>query len=54
MRKPRNRFTHFFLNTKKEELKGKRTFISFQGVETAFYLWLNGKFIGYSEDTFTP
>ena len=38
----------------KEELKGKRTFISFQGVETAFYLWLNGKFVGYSEDTFTP
>lgn len=38
----------------KENLKNKRTFISFQGVETAFYLWLNGKFIGYSEDTFTP
>jgi len=38
----------------KEELKNKQTFISFQGVETAFYLWLNGKFVGYSEDTFTP
>ncbi len=38
----------------KEELIGKRVFVSFQGVETAFYVWLNGEFIGYSEDTFTP
>jgi len=29
-------------------------FISFQGVETAFYVWLNGEFVGYSEDSFTP
>jgi len=29
-------------------------FISFQGVESAFYVWLNGELIGYSEDTFTP
>ena len=32
----------------------KRTYISFQGVETAFYVWLNGHFVGYSEDSFTP
>ncbi|WP_418222667.1 glycoside hydrolase family 2 TIM barrel-domain containing protein [Clostridium isatidis] len=38
----------------KEELKNKQTFISFQGVETAFYVWLNGNFVGYSEDSFTP
>lgn len=38
----------------KENLKGKQLFLSFQGVETAFYVWMNGKFIGYSEDTFTP
>lgn len=31
-----------------------RVFISFQGVESAFNLWVNGKFVGYSEDTFTP
>ena len=35
-------------------LKGKRIFISFQGVATAFYLYINGKFVGYSEDSFTP
>ena len=35
-------------------LKGKRTFISFQGVQTAVYVWLNGHFVGYSEDSFTP
>ena len=32
----------------------KQTFISFQGVETAFYVWLNGHFVGYAEDSFTP
>ena len=37
-----------------DSLKGKRLFLSFQGVETAFYVWLNGVFIGYSEDSFTP
>lgn len=37
-----------------KELEGKRVFLSFQGVETAFYVWLNGHFVGYSEDSFTP
>lgn len=32
----------------------ERVFISFQGVESAFNLWINGKFVGYSEDSFTP
>lgn len=36
------------------KLEGKRVILSFQGVETAFYVWLNGKFVGYSEDSFTP
>ncbi|RCW47437.1 glycoside hydrolase family 2 TIM barrel-domain containing protein [Paenibacillus prosopidis] len=34
--------------------EGKPVFISFQGVESAFYVWLNGELVGYSEDTFTP
>lgn len=29
-------------------------YISFQGVESAFYVWVNGEIVGYSEDTFTP
>ncbi|MBX4261134.1 DUF4981 domain-containing protein [Clostridium estertheticum] len=37
-----------------ENIKGGPVYISFQGVENAFYLWLNGEFIGYSEDSFTP
>nr|WP_027870285.1 glycoside hydrolase family 2 TIM barrel-domain containing protein [[Eubacterium] cellulosolvens] len=37
-----------------EEMKGKRLFISFQGVESGFALWLNGQFVGYSENCFTP
>ncbi|MDQ0090160.1 beta-galactosidase [Paenibacillus anaericanus] len=32
----------------------KPVFISFQGVESAFYVWVNGDLVGYSEDTFTP
>ena len=35
-------------------LRGKRVCISFQGVEQAFYVWLNGRFVGYGEDSFTP
>ena len=37
-----------------ETMKGKRIFISFQGVESGLALWLNGHFAGYSEDSFTP
>lgn len=37
-----------------EEMKGEPLFLSFQGVESAFALWLNGVFLGYGEDTFTP
>lgn len=37
-----------------KEMQNKRICISFQGVEEAFYLWCNGKFVGYSEDSFTP
>ena len=35
-------------------LRGQRVCISFQGVEQAMYLWCNGKFVGYAEDSFTP
>ena len=35
-------------------LCGKRVIVRFEGVEQAMYVWLNGKFLGYSEDTFTP
>jgi beta-galactosidase len=37
-----------------ENMKKGPVFISFQGVESAFYVWLNGEFVGYSEDSFTP
>ncbi len=37
-----------------EGLTGRRVFIRFEGVEQAMYLWLNGSFVGYSEDSFVP
>ena len=36
------------------ELCSKRVRICFEGVEEAMYLWLNGQFVGYAEDSFTP
>lgn len=37
-----------------EAWQGQPVFLSFQGVESAFYVWVNGELVGYSEDTFTP
>ena len=51
-RNPVGSYVKFFDVDK--ELLGNETFISFQGVETAIYVWLNGEFVGYSEDSFTP
>ena len=33
---------------------GRRVFIHFDGVESAFYLWVNGRRVGYSQDSRTP
>ncbi|WNS45956.1 glycoside hydrolase family 2 TIM barrel-domain containing protein [Paenibacillus sp. MMS20-IR301] len=37
-----------------QEWDGQPVYLSFQGVESAFYVWVNGELAGYSEDTFTP
>lgn len=37
-----------------EKLRGKQIHICFEGVEQAMYVWLNGAFVGYAEDSFTP
>ena len=42
---------HFDLDS---SLRGKQVRIRFDGVERAMYVWLNGHFIGYAEDSFTP
>ncbi len=34
--------------------KNRRTVIHFGGVESAFYLYVNGKFVGFSKDSRTP
>ncbi|MCC8067732.1 MAG: beta-galactosidase, partial [Clostridiales bacterium] len=36
------------------KMNGKRVFISFQGAESGLAVWLNGVYLGYSEDSFTP
>lgn len=42
---------HFDLDP---SLRGKQVRIRLDGVERAMYVWLNGHFIGYAEDSFTP
>lgn len=36
-----------------EGLRQKRVCIRFEGVEQAMYVWCNGEFVGYAEDSFT-
>ncbi|MBE1493357.1 beta-galactosidase [Amycolatopsis lexingtonensis] len=33
---------------------GRRTFLHFAGVKSAFYVWVNGTLLGYREDSRTP
>ncbi len=34
--------------------QGRHTLITFNGVASAFYLWVNGRMVGYSQDSRTP
>lgn len=43
----------FTVNDKMLE-NNNRIYIHFQGVESAYYVYVNGKEVGYSEDTFSP
>lgn len=36
-----------------KSLVGKRIVLSFEGAEQAIYVWVNGQFVGYAEDSFT-
>jgi beta-galactosidase len=36
------------------EWVGRSTFITFDGVDSAFHLWVNGLYVGYSVDSRTP
>jgi beta-galactosidase len=36
------------------EWRGQRVFLRFEGVQSAYYVWVNGKRVGYKEDAFTP
>lgn len=37
-----------------EEWKGRRIFVHFEGVDSAFHLWINGQAVGYSQDSRLP
>nr|WP_314445465.1 glycoside hydrolase family 2 TIM barrel-domain containing protein [uncultured Lachnoanaerobaculum sp.] len=33
----------------KEDKKAKKAFLNFEGVDSCFYLWINGSYVGYSQ-----
>ena len=37
-----------------QTMAGKRVFVSFQGAESCVAVWLNGQYVGFSSDSFTP
>ena len=37
-----------------EAMAGKRVFVSFQGAESCVAVWLNGQYVGFASDSFTP
>lgn len=49
---PIGHYVHEF--TVPENWKGMDVIMDFEGVESAFYLWINGKMVGYSEDSRLP
>ncbi|MER6242741.1 glycoside hydrolase family 2 TIM barrel-domain containing protein [Streptomyces griseorubiginosus] len=36
-----------------KDWSGRRTFLHFEGVKSAHYVWINGELVGYSEDSYT-
>jgi len=40
--------------TMPKDWKNRRIFLHFDGVKSAFYLWINGMKVGYSQDSMTP
>lgn len=37
-----------------DSFKGRQTMLLFEGVESAFKVWVNGYFVGYSQNSFAP
>lgn len=36
------------------DMRGKRVFLSLQGAESCAAVWLNGRYVGFASDSFTP
>lgn len=49
---PVGSYKHSF--TIPRQWEGNEIFIHFGAVKSAFYIWINGQFVGYSEDSKTP
>ena len=51
-RNPTGQYKRWF--TCPDAWEGGQTFLRFEGVMSAFYVWLNGQFIGYSQGSMEP
>ena len=49
---PVSTYVRYF--TLPDHMRGRRVYLSFQGAESALAVWLNGRYIGFGEDAFTP
>jgi len=47
-------YRHTFEVSEEMRADNRRIYLSFQGVESAYYVYLNGKEVGYSEDSYSP
>ena len=47
-------YRHTFEVSDQMRADNRRIYLSFQGVESAYYVYLNGKEVGYSEDSYSP
>ncbi|MFF3736215.1 glycoside hydrolase family 2 TIM barrel-domain containing protein [Streptomyces sp. NPDC002566] len=41
-------------NVPRDWTTGRRTFLHFEGVKSAHYVWINGELVGYHEDSYDP
>ena len=37
-----------------QSMRGRRVYLSFQGAESCVAVWLNGRYVGFASDSFTP
>lgn len=53
-RNPTGQYRRTFILPKSWQLSSHQVYVRFDGVMSAFYVWINGQRVGYSQDSFSP